>query len=1045
MRLLPFAFLSLLLLGCEVGGTKVVDTGPGEGDPIVRDDEDTDGYLPSEGDCDDSDDRVNPGATEICDGIDNDCDGGIDEGVTLTFYADLDEDGFGDPGTAFDACEPPDGYIADNTDCDDSAPTVHPGATEACNLVDDDCDGAIDEDFGGVWYADADGDGFGDSAVVSDACGDPGAGWVLDNTDCDDSEAISFPGGTEVCDGHDNNCDGAVDEGVDTIYWADTDTDGYGDALSALNACSLPTGYAENSDDCDDAEASVNPGATEVCNGGDDDCDTLVDDADPDLDLASGGAWYSDSDGDGYGDLTATITGCTQPIGTTTDNTDCDDTDITVNPGALELCNGIDDDCDALIDDADPDVDLATGGAWYTDADGDGYGDPAALVTTCEQPADAVSDATDCDDADAAVNPAATELCNGFDDNCDGTIDEDTAADASIWYADADGDGYGDAGSTTLACDAPTGYLADDTDCDDTDFTVYPGAPPRCGLDADCDGAIEDIDPGTIYAGSLVAGDSQRYQYSDVSAGLGWLDANWIGSADADTYEVAVGTSAGAEDVLAWTDRGGVTADTLTGLSVDGAWTGAEYFVSVRATTGGDVCATIQTSEAVQIAEAALWTGDVSDLRATDAWGGYTVDWPEAGTDSVYGEHWFEEVNISSTTVVRVQGWGAVDGVSEGVAATDSSVTDPSDGWLAIYANEVTISGTIVATGAGYGGGGGGGGGSATVSYRGRGGSAGLGGDGGVSFAAYAGAGGGGSPGGIGGAGATVGGDGNLFGGGSGSTGCSGSDGRDGGDGTASTYGGTGGTASSGVPGTAGVGEFAAGGGTGVSGCDNWSGGGGGGYGAGGGGGAQWAGGSEDASGGGGGGTGGEGGGDTSTGGAGAGPYGGAGGVTSGRYGVVGTMGGYLAAAGNGDASTDRSLTLGSGGGGGGGGYQEAGGGGGAAGGGAIHLYAAETLWIESSGRLLANGAGGGGGAQDNGGSATSAAGGGGGGGGLRLEGRDVTIDATCPAVSARGGAADTSNGGTIKLFYDSFTGTTPAASCAGRVYDAGAGSFAAP
>ena len=102
-------------------------------------------------------------------------------------------------------------------------------------------------------------------------------------------------------------------------------------------------------------------------------------------------------------------------------------------------------------------------------------------------------------------------------------------------------------------------------------------------------------------------------------------------------------------------------------------------------------------------------------------------------------------------------------------------------------------------------------------------------------------------------------------------------------------------------------------------------------------------------------------------------------------------------------------------------------------------------MTIESTAYLLANGAGGGGGARDNGGSSTSAVGGVGAGGGILLEAQSLTVSATFPYISALGGDGQTSNGGTIKLFYDTFSGTRPSSSAAGRVYDAGSGSWSAP
>jgi hypothetical protein len=453
------------------------------------------GTVADASDCDDGDAAVSPAATELCNGVDDDCDGDVDEddaSGAATWYADADGDGYGDAGTGTSACSQPTGFVADATDCDDGDAAVSPAATELCNGVDDDCDGAVDEDAAAdaaTWYADADGDGYGDAAASSQACSQP-TGFVADATDCDDAAAAVNPGATELCDGFDNDCDGAVDEddASDAATWyADADGDGYGDAGSSTAACSQPSGYVSDSGDCDDAAAAVNPGATELCNGTDDDCDGTVDE-DAAADAAT---WYADADGDGYGDAGSTTAACSQPAGYVSDSSDCDDGTASTNPGATEVCNGTDDDCDGAVDEAS----AADASTWYSDADGDGYGDAGSSSTACTQPTGTVSDATDCDDSDVSINPAATEYCNGVDDDCDGTVDEASAADASTWYADLDGDGYGDAGSSTAACSRPSGHVADSSDCDDSDAAVNPAAGEVCnGHDDDCDGLVDDDD-----------------------------------------------------------------------------------------------------------------------------------------------------------------------------------------------------------------------------------------------------------------------------------------------------------------------------------------------------------------------------------------------------------------------------------------------------------------------------------------------------------------------------------------------------------------------
>lgn len=290
-------------------------------------DADGDGYegvLGTGDDCNDLDSKVNPSATEICNGVDDDCDGEIDEGLpTDTFYRDSDGDTYGDPSNSTQACSQPDGYVMNDEDCDDSNPEVHPGASEVCDDgLDNDCDTLTDcadlddcsQDPACITCTDNDSDGY---AVEGGDCG---------SIDCDDGNVSINPGATEVCNGVDDDCDESIDEGFDV------DGDGF-------TSCG---------GDCDDTNASVNPDADEVCSDGkDNDCngDTDCDDSNCVGDPAC--ITCTDNDGDGY----AVEGGSCGPI-------DCDDIHAEVNPGATEVCDGIDNDCDGDVDeefDADAD------------------------------------------------------------------------------------------------------------------------------------------------------------------------------------------------------------------------------------------------------------------------------------------------------------------------------------------------------------------------------------------------------------------------------------------------------------------------------------------------------------------------------------------------------------------------------------------------------------------------------------------------------------------------------------------------------------------
>lgn len=448
------------------------------------------GWVLAWDDCDDSNSSIHPLADEYCNNIDENCNGEVDDEPVNgnPYFADADIDGYGDMTDYVSVCTQPEGRVDNATDCDDTDPDIHPGATEICDNVDQNCNTFIDDSAVDVatFYADTDGDTYGNVNVTTASCSQPD-GYVADSSDCDDTKAAINPAAEEVCDGQDNNCDGAIDDTGDSVVYVDSDGDGYGDVIMTDHGCADEPGESGVGGDCDDTDASINPGAKEVCDGLDQNCNGTADE-----NATTAATWYSDADTDGYGDAAVTETSCVQPDGYIADNTDCNDSDQAINPGAEEVCDDTDNDCNGLTD-----VNAVDAPNWYADGDSDGYGDPNSIsFGWCTKPIGYVADNTDCDDGDAFTYPEAAELCDAIDNDCDGEVDEEvTEEDGRTWYADADGDGYGDKQVTQVACETPTGYVADKTDCDDTNTAINPAATETCnGYDDDCDRAVDDED-----------------------------------------------------------------------------------------------------------------------------------------------------------------------------------------------------------------------------------------------------------------------------------------------------------------------------------------------------------------------------------------------------------------------------------------------------------------------------------------------------------------------------------------------------------------------
>ena len=379
------------------------------------------------------------------------------------YWGDKDDDGYGDKYKAVFATSAPSGYVNNDDDCNDTDPNIRPDAEEVIDGIDNDCDGLIDCDDPDIAEStectDSDGDGISNEEYNYALVSNP-------NQVDTDGDGLG-----DACDPDIDN-DGVLNDDDNCPYLhnpdqADTDSDGLGDACDPDFD---NDGVLNDDDNCpyvpnpDQADTDVD-GLGDACDPDIDNDSVLNDDdncpyvpnpvqADTDDD-GIGDACDDDNDGDGF-----------------SVDVDCDDTDPNINPGAAEVCDDVDNDCDEEVDE-----DALDATTWYQDADGDGYGDPENTLRECTKPEGYVSNGTDCDDTASNIHPDADEVCDEIDNDCDGQVDEG-ALDATIWYQDADGDGYGNPEISVLGCSVPAGYVANSDDCDDFDASIkYVGAP----------------------------------------------------------------------------------------------------------------------------------------------------------------------------------------------------------------------------------------------------------------------------------------------------------------------------------------------------------------------------------------------------------------------------------------------------------------------------------------------------------------------------------------------------------------------------------------
>ena len=386
-----------------------------------------------------------------------------------------------------------------------------------------------DSSGGCFGFPDFDQDGYGEEGSAQ---GNVDCAFVAaDAGDCNDADATVFPDAQERCDGIDSNCNGLSDDvdeaAIDqvTTYY-DGDGDGYGDRLGGESVKCPTDQWVANDGDCNDGDFSVRPGAAEVCDGLDNDCDGLADALDPDMPSDDpNSVYFADLDGDSFGN--PDVVRCGSGPGTVTNGNDCNDSDASIHPNAAEACDDVDRDCSGATDDITQSV------VGYIDSDGDGWGSNTAggTVNSCTG-GSLVGRSGDCDDEDIARYPGAIDI------PYDGVMNDCNYANSAD--CDADRDGF-----FSSQCSTVTPF-----DCNDDDALVHPGALQLSfgGVDSDCDG-------------DTAAGGDHKPMFTLSSVGSEVAAADLNGDGLVELISLAGAASSGAnERLLVWPNELSATA-----------------------------------------------------------------------------------------------------------------------------------------------------------------------------------------------------------------------------------------------------------------------------------------------------------------------------------------------------------------------------------------------------------------------------------------------------------------------------------------------------